>query len=90
VITPILLFFQLLAAVPDDLTVKVAALDAEIFDAYNKCDLAKFGSFLAEDLEFYHDQGGLSVGRQATVESVKNNICGKVRRYLPRRWPCTR
>ena len=80
-ITPILLFLQLLA-VPDDLTVKITALDAELFDAYNKCDLAKFGSFLAEDLEFYHDQGGLSMGRQATVEAVKNNICGKVRRYL--------
>ena len=81
-ITPILLLFQLLAASPDDLTRKITALDAEIFDAYNKCDLAKFGSFLAEDLEFYHDQGGLSVGRQATVEAVKNNICGKVHRYL--------
>src|SRR6266446_6825068 len=75
-ITPILLLFQLLAAPPDDLTRKITALDAEIFDAYNRCDLAKFASFLAEDLEFYHDQGGLSVGRQATVEGVKNNICG--------------
>ena len=81
-ITPILLLFQLLAAPPDDLTRKITALDAEVFDAYNKCDLAKFASFLAEDLEFYHDQGGLSVGRQATVEAVKNNICGKVHRDL--------
>ncbi|SRR5208283_307796 len=81
-IIPILLLFQLLAASPDDLTRKITALDAEFFDAYNKCDLAKFASFLAEDLEFYHDEGGLSVGRQATVEGVKNNICGKVHRDL--------
>jgi len=45
-IIPILLLFQLLAASPDDLTRKITALDAEFFDAYNKCDLAKFASFL--------------------------------------------
>jgi ketosteroid isomerase-like protein len=60
----------------------VAALDGGLFDAYNRCDLEKFASFLAEDLEFYHDQTGLSRGRQATVDAVKNNICGKVHRDL--------
>jgi len=79
-IPAIVLAATLLAASPDELTLKITALDAEFFDAYNKCDLAKFASFLAEDLEFYHDQSGLSVGRQATVEAVKNNICGKVHR----------
>jgi hypothetical protein len=79
-ITPILFLLPLLAASPDDLTVKITTLDAEVFDAYNRCDLTKFGSFFADDLEFYHDQGGLSVGRQALVEGVKNNICGKVHR----------
>ena len=34
------------------------------------------------DLEFYHDKSGLSIGRQAMVEGVKNNICGKVTREL--------
>jgi hypothetical protein len=44
------------------------------------CDLEKFGSLLADDLEFYHDKSGLSSGRQALVEAIKNNICGKVTR----------
>jgi hypothetical protein len=81
-IVTMLLLCQLLTASPDDLTRKITALDAELFDAYNQCDLPKFASFLAEDLEFYHDQGGLMVGRQATVEGVKNNVCGKVHRDL--------
>src|SRR5438874_2709994 len=81
-VLPLLVLPVLLGASPDDLTRKIATLDAEVFDAYNKCDLGKFASFFAEDLEFYHDQSGLSVGRQATVEAVKNNICGKVRRDL--------
>lgn len=50
-----------------------------------------FAALFAEDLEFYHDQDGLSVGRQATIEAVKNNICGKVHRDLiPGRWPYIR
>jgi len=58
-------------------------LDAEVFDAYNRCDLEKFGSFFTEELEFYHDNGGLTDRtRQSLVESVKKNICGKVRREL--------
>jgi len=40
------------------------------------------GSMVAEDLEFYHDQTGLSVGRQSLIDGVKNNICGKVQREL--------
>jgi hypothetical protein len=68
------------APAPDPLIRTIQSLDAKLFDAYNHCDLEKFGSLLADDLEFYHDKSGLSVGRQAAVEGVKNNICGKVTR----------
>jgi hypothetical protein len=70
------------APATDSLRQTIQALDAQLFDAYNHCDLEKFGALLAEDLEFYHDVGGLSRGRQATVTGVKNNICGKVTREL--------
>jgi hypothetical protein len=67
----------------DELFRKIASLDAEAFDAFNRCDLEKFGSFFTEELEFYHDNGGLTDRtRQSLVESVKNNICGKVYRVL--------
>jgi len=68
---------------PDsDLYKTVAAHDTTLFDAYNHCDLAKLGSMVAEDLEFYHDQTGLAVGRKPFVEAIRNNICGKVHREL--------
>jgi hypothetical protein len=61
----------------------IARLDAEVFDASYRCDLEKFGSFFAEDLEFYHDNGGLvSKSRASLVEATKNNLCHKVRRVL--------
>ncbi|HYU32169.1 MAG TPA: nuclear transport factor 2 family protein [Thermoanaerobaculia bacterium] len=74
---------QQVVAPKDELFRTIAALDSEVFDAYNRCDLEKFGSFFPEDLEFYHDNGGLvSQTRQSLVEAVKNNICGKVYRVL--------
>ena len=66
----------------DPLYQTVSGLDTALFDAYNHCDLAKMSSMVAEDLEFYHDQTGLSVGRQSLIDGVKNNICGKVQREL--------
>lgn len=60
----------------------IAALDAAVFDAYNRCDVEAFASYFDEDLEFYHDQTGLTRTRQLIVEALKKNICGKVRREL--------
>jgi hypothetical protein len=66
----------------EELDKVVTALDASLFDAYNRCDLEKFSSFFVEGVEFYHDQGGLTLGRQNLTDSVKKNICGKVTREL--------
>lgn len=42
------------------LTEEITKLDSAFFAAFNHRDLQKFQSFLSEDLEFYHDQGGLT------------------------------
>ena len=60
----------------------IATLDAALFDSYNRCDLEKFASFFVDDVEFYHDQGGVTLGRAALTESVRKNICGKTTREL--------
>jgi ketosteroid isomerase-like protein len=65
-----------------DLDRTVTALDAALFDSYNRCDLTKFESFFVDDVEFYHDQGGVTLGKAALTDSVKKNICGKVTREL--------
>ena len=67
---------------PEELSRTLATLDAAVFDSFNRCDLEKFASFFADDLEFYHDKGGVTRTRQSLVESVRNNICGKVRREV--------
>jgi hypothetical protein len=62
----------------------IQSLDAKLFGAYNRCDLATLSSLVAEDLEFYHDVTGFSPGREALVEGVKKNVCGKVNRNWSR------
>jgi hypothetical protein len=68
----------------EELDQAITSLDAALFDSYNRCDLVKFGNFFADDVEFYHDQGGLTLGKANLTESVRKNICGKVTRELVR------
>ncbi|WP_432381974.1 nuclear transport factor 2 family protein [Duganella sp. P38] len=39
--------------------------DDAYWAAYNKGDADKMNSFLADDVEFYHDRGGTLIGKQA-------------------------
>jgi hypothetical protein len=66
----------------DPLYQKISALDTKLFTAYNTCDLATISPMVDENLEFYHDKTGLTVGRQPLLDALKNNICGKVMREL--------
>jgi hypothetical protein len=66
----------------DPLLATIKALDAKLFDAYNRCDLTTLGGMVSDDLEFYHDQTGLSVGKAPFLAAIKQNICGKVEREL--------
>lgn len=70
----------------DELYKTAKKLDSLIFDiGFNKCDLSHYNSIVSNDLEFYHDKGGITSGKEAFTASIKNNICGgpnKVKREL--------
>ncbi len=70
------------AAQPDPLFTTIQSLDTKLFNAYNHCDLTTLGTMVSDDLEFYHDQTGLSVGKEPFLAAIKQNICGKVQREL--------
>jgi hypothetical protein len=68
---------------PDNATyLQIKALDQKLFQAYNTCDLVTLGDMVDENLEFYHDKTGLSVGKASFINAIKNNICDKVKREL--------
>ena len=60
----------------------IVAMDKAYFDAYNTCDMKKQALLYAEDLEFYHDKGGLTTSKQDVLDAIEKNICGKVQRTL--------
>lgn len=62
----------------------IVKLDSIFFDTYNHCSssLDKYAAFYAEDLEFYHDTGGLDTSKASVVAGTKKHICGKVTREL--------
>lgn len=51
--------------------------DSLVFDrGFNNCELEAFFHLIAEDLEFYHDIGGVTRSRDQFVQQYKNGICG--------------
>ncbi len=60
----------------------IVELDKKFFDSYNTCDLIVQEKLIAEDLEFYHDQGGLLTSKPQLIQALKDNICNKVTREL--------
>jgi len=61
---------------------KIVSLDSIYFNAYNTCDMKKQGEMYSEEIEFFHDKGGLSDSKQEILKSIKKNICNKVTRTL--------
>lgn len=60
----------------------IVAMDTKWEDAYNNCKLDVMADIISDDLEFYHDQGGLMTSKTKLNEALKNNICGKTKRAL--------
>lgn len=60
----------------DSLYNEIARMDSVVFNAFNIRDIEKFKSLFAENLEFYHDKGGLT-NYEHTInfmkEVAKNN-----------------
>jgi hypothetical protein len=60
----------------------IESMDSLFFDAYNKCDLEKQASIYSENIEFYHDKGGLMTSKKEILDGTQKYICGKVTREL--------
>jgi ketosteroid isomerase-like protein len=70
--------------IPEDIELynSIVAMDSAFFQAYNICDLEKQAAIYSDDIEFYHDTGGLMTVKQEILDSTKKHVCGKVTRKL--------
>ncbi len=39
---------------------EIAEMDKQVFEAVNNCDIENLKSYFSQDLEFFHDKGGLT------------------------------
>ncbi|WP_426192805.1 nuclear transport factor 2 family protein [Massilia sp. DWR3-1-1] len=63
---------------------EVRSFDAAYWAAYNQCDLKALRAMHSDDLEFYHDAGGLRRGKSAFEAAMASNICANPARKVRR------
>jgi hypothetical protein len=66
------------------LTETIFHLDSLFWKSYNECDVEGMKSFCSDDIEFYHDKGGLTLGWESFGESLKKGLCGREGWHLRR------
>jgi Domain of unknown function (DUF4440) len=67
-----------------DLYTELAAMDSVVFANVYTCNTAKNETFFTDDIEFYHDKGGVTKSRKTLVEQLRNNFCGEGKTKLRR------
>jgi len=66
------------------LTATILHLDSAFWKAYNNCDTAHFKDFVTDDVEFYHDKGGVTMDAKSLIDALDKNICGNPNSRLRR------
>ena len=61
---------------------EIVQMDRIYFDAYNTCDMKTQAALYDENIEFFHDKGGLSTNKKELLKALEDNICNKVTRTL--------
>ena len=65
-----------------ELYASIVHMDSVWADSYNNCKLEVQDLLISDTLEFYHDRSGVMTSKTALLETLKNNVCGKVTREL--------
>ena len=58
--------------------------DSLFWQSYNRCDTTGYDQFFSNDVEFYHDRGGIQKGKEEIMSVSRKNLCSnkdfKIRR----------
>ena len=76
-------FFNLVAQ-EQELEDLILEKDSIFWKGYNQCDIPTMNRFLAEDVEFYHDKGGIELGSKTLNEGLKSGLCKTGSNYVRR------
>jgi hypothetical protein len=53
----------------------ILAKDSAFWVAFNTCDIESNAKFIMNDVEFYHDKGGVTLGLEKLNAQTKRNLC---------------
>lgn len=74
------------SASEDSLESTMLELDTDVFATFNACQdpqqLAKHATFYDQNVEFYHDNGGVTWDRDSMMANTEKNVCGNFTRKL--------
>lgn len=59
--------------------------DSLFWQAYNACDITTMIKFFSDDIEFYHDKGGITNGITALATSFEKGVCNNADSFRLRR-----
>lgn len=68
----------------EDLDKLIREKDSLFWQAYNRCDVAGMERFFTDDVEFYHDKGGITNGKASLMANSKKNLCSNAAYHLRR------
>ncbi len=58
------------------LSATILHLDSLFWSAYNRCDVDEMVKYFTDDVEFYHDKGGLTTGLPNFENALRQGLCG--------------
>lgn len=59
-----------------ELFLQLKGMDSLLFEeGFNKCNFDALKGIVSDDLEFYHDQSGLSNSKEQFIKAIEENIC---------------
>lgn len=62
----------------------ISERDSIFWTAYNNCDIDGMMQFMADDVEFYHDKGGVITGTENLRANLSEGLCGNQNSKLRR------
>lgn len=70
----------------ESLVQEMRKMDSKVFESFNQCadetQLKIHESYFSSNVEFYHDNGGVTWDRESMINNTKNFVCGKYTRAL--------
>lgn len=76
IITAALCLSSMSVVADTDLFDTLKQSDSQLFNqGFNQCNIDVFKTLISDDIEFYHDQSGLTQSKQGFIYSIESGLC---------------